>query len=172
MTRKAIWANADGLRVGFGPNLADFSSVGEHKMPGADKELRIVIDGEKFTGGIYQFEATELLPVGAVPLYAHARVTEVFVLGGTTPTIQIGSTSSTGGVPNAPSAAVGTAAIAGSLSEANAEALGTYTLSVTATPLTATTAGNLQVTLGGTSPTVTAAGRLTLVIGYRTLASS
>ena len=167
MTRKSLWANADGLRVGFGPNLADFSSVGEHKTNGADKELRIVIDGEKFTGGIYQFDATEVLPVGAVPLYAHARVTEVFVLGGTTPTIQIGSTSSTGSVPNAPSAAVGTAAIAGSVSEANAEALGTYTLSVTATPLTATTAGVLQVTLGGTTPTVTAAGRMTLVIGYR-----
>lgn len=172
MTRKSTWANSDGLRVGFGPNFADFSSVGEHNSDGVDKELRIVIDGERFTGGVYQFEATELLPVGAIPLYAHARVSEVFVLGGTTPTIQIGSTSSTAGVPNAPAAAVATTAILGSISEANAEALGTYTLSVTATPLTATTAGNLQVTLGGTTPTVTAAGRLTIVIGYRTVVAS
>jgi hypothetical protein len=167
MTRKSVWANADGLRVGFGPNFPDFSSVAEHKTEGVDRELRLIVDGEKFSGGIYQFDATEALPVGAVPLYAHARVSEVFVLGGTTPTIQIGSTGSTGGVANAPSAAVGSAAILGSLSEANAEALGTYTLSITATPLTATTAGNLQVTLGGTTPTVTAAGKVAIVIGYR-----
>ena len=171
MTRKSTWANADGLRVGFGPNFADFSSVAEHKTEGVDRELRLIIDGEKFTGGIYQFDATEALPVGAVPLYAHARVSEVFVLGGTTPTLAIGSTGSTlvGSVyvPNTPSAAAGGAAILGSVSEANAEALGTYTLSVTATPLTVTTAGNLQVTLGGTTPTVTAAGKVAIVIGYR-----
>ncbi len=155
MTRKAVWANSDGLRVGFGPNFPDFSSVAEHKTHGVDKEIRLVIDGEKFSGGTYQFDATEALPVGAVPLYAHVRVSEVFALGGTSPTILIGSSGS------------GAGSIFGSVSEANAEALGTYTLSVTATPLTSTTAGNLQVTLGGTSPTVTSAGKAAITLGYR-----
>lgn len=169
MTRASVWTNADGLKVGFGRNDADFDSVGMTDHAGHEKELVLVLDGEKFSGGVYQFQETHLLPVGAVPLYAHVEVNEVFALGGTTPTIAIGSTQSSAGVPSAPSAASGSATIFGSLSEANAEALGFYTLSVTATPLTATTAGNLQVTLGGTSPTVTTAGRARLVIGYRAL---
>jgi hypothetical protein len=167
MTRKAIWVNSDGLRVGYGPNAADFDSQGVTKQPASERELRFIIDGEKFTTGVYQVENAHLLPVGAVPLYAHVQVTQVFVLGGTTPTIQFGSTQSTAGVPDAPAIASGSASVLGSLSEANAEALGTYTLSVTATPLTATTAGNVQITLGGTNPTVTAAGKAEVVIGYR-----
>lgn len=153
MTRKAVWANNDGLRVGFGPNQADFSSVAEHKTSGVNKELRFVLDGEKFSSGTYQFDATEVLPIGAIPTYAHVRVTEVFALGGTTPTIQIGD--------------AGSATRFGSVSEANAEAVGTYTLSVTATPLTA--AQTLAVTLGGTSPTVTSAGKAVVTLGYRTM---
>ncbi len=153
MTRKAVWANSDGLRVGFGPNQADFSSVAEHKTEGVNKELRFVLDGEKFSSGTYQFDATEALPIGVIPTYAHVRVTEVFNLGGTTPTIQIGD--------------AGDADRWGALSEANAEAVGTYTLSVAATPLAA--AQTLAVTLGGTSPTVTSAGKAVVTIGYRTM---
>jgi hypothetical protein len=167
MTRRSVWANSDGLRVGFGPNLPDFDSLAVTKQPGSERELRFVIDGERFVSGVYQVENGHLLPVGAVPLYAHVQVTEVFVLGGTTPTIQFGSTNSTAGVPNAPAIASGSAAVLGSLAEASAEAIGTYTLTVTATPLTAATSGNVQVTLGGTSPTVTSAGRAEVVIGYR-----
>lgn len=167
MTRASVWVNADGLAVGFGRNDADFDSVGVTNKDGHERELAFVVDGEKFVAGVYQFTETHSLPVGAIPLYAHADVSELFVLGGTTPTIRIGSTQSVGGVPSAPSTASASAAILGTVSEAQAEALGVYTLSVTATPLTATTAGNVQVTLGGTSPTVTAAGKMKLVIGYR-----
>lgn len=167
MTRASVWTNADGLKVGFGRNDPDFDSVGVVDQPGHDKELVLVIDGEKFTSSVYQFQETHLLPVGAIPLYAHVEVTEAFALGGTTPTILFGSTTSSGGVPAAPSTGSGSVSVLGSLSEANAEAVGVYTLSVTATPLTATTAGNLQVTLGGTSPTVSAAGKAKIVIGYR-----
>lgn len=167
MTRANVWANVDGLRVGFGANLPDYSSVGVISTDGLDREVRFVVDGERFTAGVYQFESTEALPVGAIPIAAHVRVTEAFVLGGTTPTIQIGSTTSSAGVPAAPAIASAAAAIFGSVSEANAEALGTYTLSVTATPLTATTAGNIQVTLGGTTPTVTAAGKMVVTLIYR-----
>lgn len=169
MTRASLWTNADGLVVGFGRNEPDFDSQGVVDKDGHEREVVFVVDGEKFTSGVYQFADAHRLPVGAIPLYAHVEVTEVFVLGGTTPTIRFGSTESTGGNPNAPAIASASAAILGTLSEANAEALGTYTLSVTATPLTATTAGNLQVTLGGTTPTVTTAGKLKIVIGYRAI---
>ena len=151
MTRKSVWTNADGLKVGFGPQLADFSSQGVHRQTGNEVVVTFVLDGEKFSGGTYQFDSQEVVPVGAVPLYAHVRVSEAFALGGTTPTIQIGD--------------AGSATRFGSVSEANAEALGTYTTSVTATPLTA--AGTLAVTLGGTTPTVTAAGRATVTLAYR-----
>jgi hypothetical protein len=155
MTRASTWTNADGLIVGFGTNAIDFDSVGAVLFNSNEKELTFVIDGEKFSGGVYQFVTTEALPVGASPVSASVRVSEVFVLGGTTPTIQIGTSGS------------GAAAVFGSLSEANAEALGTYLLSPTTTPLTSTTAGNLRVSLGGTTPTVTAAGRATVTVTYR-----
>jgi hypothetical protein len=151
MTRKSVWTNADGLKVGFGPNVSDFDSVGMVDHPGGERELRFVIDGEKFSGGAYQFQESVSIPAGSVPLYAHVQVSEVFALGGTTPTITFGD--------------AGSATRYGSLSEANAEALGTYTLSVTATPTTA--AGTLAIALGGTTPTVTSAGKAEVVIGYR-----
>lgn len=151
MTRKSVWTNADGLKVGFGPNVADFTSQGTHKQNSNEVVVTFVLDGEKFSGGVYQFDAQEVVPVGAVPLYCHIRVSEAFVLGGTTPTIQVGDAASATRYAN--------------LSEANAEAIGTYTASVTATPLTA--AGTIAVALGGTNPTVTSAGRATVTLAYR-----
>lgn len=151
MTRKSVWTNADGLKVGFGPNLADFSSQGIQRQNSNEVVVSFVLDGEKFSGGTYQFDSQEIVPVGAVPLYCHIRVTEAFALGGTTPTIQVGD--------------AGSATRYAALSEANAEAVGTYTASVTATPLTA--AGTIAVSLGGTTPTVTSAGRATVTLAYR-----
>jgi hypothetical protein len=151
MTRKSVWANADGLRVGFGPNVADYSSQGVQKQIGNEVVVRFTLDGEKFSSGTYVFETQETVPVGAVPLYAHVRITEAFVLGGTTPTIQIGD--------------AGSATRYGSLAQASAQALGTYTNTVTATPLTA--AGTIAVSLGGTTPTVTTAGKAVVTLAYR-----
>ena len=151
MTRKSVWTNADGLKVGFGPNVADFSSQGIQRQNSNEVVVSFVLDGEKFSGGTYQFDSQEVVPVGAVPLYCHIRVTEAFALGGTTPTIQVGD--------------AGSATRYAALSEANAEAVGTYTASVTATPLTA--AGTIAVSLGGTTPTVTSAGRATVTLAYR-----
>ena len=151
MTRKSVWTNADGLKVGFGPNLADFSSQGTQRQNSNEVVVSFVLDGEKFSGGTYQFDSQEIVPVGSVPLYCHIRVTEAFALGGTTPTIQVGD--------------AGSATRYAALSEANAEAVGTYTASVTATPLAA--AGRIAVSLGGTTPTVTSAGRATVTLAYR-----
>lgn len=153
MTRQTVWTNSDGLKVGFGHNNPDYDSIGAVKHMGHEKELRFVVDGEKFSGGVYQFTSSEVLPIGSIPLYAHVQVTEVFALGGTAPVINIGDGAS--------------ATRFGSVSKAQAEALGTYTLSVTATPITAL--GTIAVALGGTSPTVTAAGKMEVVLGYRTI---
>lgn len=95
------------------------------------------------------------LPVGAVIVQAIAQVKEVFVLGGTTPTISIGTQGSeaTNGI---------------TLSEAQAEAVGTVkpTLNGTwANPLAAET--TVGIALGGTSPTVTSAGRVDILIEYK-----
>lgn len=155
MTRASTWTNADGLIVGFGQNSIDFDSVGAVLANSNEKELTFVLDGEKFSGGVYQFVTTEALPAGSVPIAAFVRVSEAFVLGGTTPTIQVGTSGT------------GAAAVFGSLAQANAQALGTYALTVTTTPLTSVTAGSLRVSLGGTTPTVTTAGRATVTVTYR-----
>lgn len=155
MTRKAIWTNADGLKVGFGPNYADYTSAGVEKRLGSVEEAVLEIKGEKFSAGDYQFDEPLAIPEGAVPEACVIEVMQAFVLGGTTPTIRVGTTGT------------GAEAVWGSLAEASAEALGTYLNTVVATPLTATTKGNIKVSLGGTSPTVTAAGHAKIRIRYR-----
>ena len=158
MTRKSVWTNADGLKVGFGTREATYTDAGKLERKGSVIE-HIVLDirGSKFVDGVYVFDSDVELPVGASPESAVVEVSEEFVLGGTTPTIAIG-TDGSGGED-----------VFGEASEAQGEALGTYVLTVTATPLTATTAGKLQVSLGGTTPTVTAAGKMKIVLRYRTI---
>lgn len=112
-----------------------------------------------FTGDNYD-DVAFTLPAGAAivgkPL---VQITEAFVLGGTTPTINIGVSGSHG-----------TNYLA-EISEANAEAVGTYasaapagTLAVDA-PLAA--AASIVVALDGTNPTITAAGECKVVFQYR-----
>lgn len=96
------------------------------------------------------------LPVGAVLEEVYVQVKEVFVLGGTTPTILIGTQGSevTNGFV---------------ISEAQAEAVGTYNVTATKTGTWASpiaTAATVGVALGGTTPTVTDAGVLDVIIKY------
>lgn len=158
MTRKTVWTNADGLKVGFGTREATYTDAGKLERKGSVIE-HIVLDirGGKFVGGVYQFDSDVELPVGASPESAVVEVSEAFVLGGNTPTIAIGTDGS------------GAASVFGAATEAQGEAVGTYVLSVTATPLTTTTKGKLRVSLGGTTPTVTAAGKMKIVLRYRTI---
>jgi hypothetical protein len=109
-------------------------------------------------GGSDYTTASGTLPAGATIVgNALVEVREVFALGGTTPTINVGVSGSHG------------TNYLGELSEAQAEALGTYsvasagTLAVN-TPLAA--AVTIVVGLDGTSPTITAAGKARLVIPY------
>lgn len=159
MTRKSVWSNADGLKVGFGTREATYTDAGKLERKGSVIE-HIVLDirGSKFVDGMYVFDSDVELPVGASPESAVVEVSEAFVMTGTAPTIRIGTDGD--GVP----------AIFGAATEAQGEAVGTYVLSVTATPLTVATAGKLQVSLGGTGgPAVTAAGKMKIVLRYRTI---
>lgn len=121
---------------------------------GAVKEAVIYIKGSDFTSG--SFDTRFTIPAGSKFLEAQAEVTEAFALGGTTPTINVGTNGSEGtnyGIE---------------LSEANAEAAGTYYNSTGAgtwaNPLAADTV--IGVALDGTTPTVTSAGEAKVVIRY------
>lgn len=97
-----------------------------------------------------------VLPVGAVLGDVIVQVKEAFVLGGTSPTILIGTqgTEVTNGFV---------------ISKAQAEAVGTYNVTATktgtwASPIAA--AATVGAALGGTTPTVTNAGKLDVIVKY------
>ena len=128
---------------------------GNVKTEGKMNQLFIEVTGEDVTALAYPLLAP-ILPAGAVIEDVYAEVTEAFVLGGTTPTILVGTETSevTNGFV---------------LNETQAEAAGTYDLTNTLTgtwdsPLAAAT--TLGLSLGGTSPTNTAAGKVRFVINY------
>lgn len=114
-----------------------------------------------FTGDNYSLVSFKLPAGAAIVGKPLVEITEAFVLGGTTPTINIGVSGSHG-----------TNYLA-EISEANAEAVGTYasaapagTLAVDA-PLAAE--ATIVVGLDGTNPTITAAGQCKVVFQYRVI---
>jgi len=129
-------------------------AIGHIKSEGAYKELTIEITGEMLNNS---FRPEAILPAGSLPVEAYIDVSEAFDLGGTAPTILVGTSGSevTNGLV---------------VSEAIAEAVATEDLSAT---LTGTWAASLAaattvgVTMGGTSPTAAAAaGKGRLVVRY------
>lgn len=122
---------------------------------GAVKEAVIFIKGEDFGTGT-SFDTPYTLPAGSKFLEASVEVTEAFVLGGTTPTIEVGTNSS-----EVTNYAIG-------LSEAQAEATGGYYNSTGGGTWAAALAADtvVGVALGGTTPTVTSAGKAKVVIRY------
>lgn len=146
--------NSSGLGVFnyYGPRDSGKTS-GTVKTEGSIVEASIVVDAA-MVGGT---DPQELyIPAKAKIIAVYAKVTEAFVLGGTTPTILIGTDTSE----------VTNGAV---VSEAQAEAVGTY--DVTAT-LTGTWAAQLAartkvgLALGGTSPTKTTAGKIQFIVRY------
>lgn len=128
---------------------------GNIKTEGSMNELTLDIDGTMVGNEAFPLIAPSL-PAGAVIEDVYAHVTEAFVLGGTTPVIEVGTEGSeaTNGV---------------TISEAQAEATGTYDLTSAlagtwAAPLAAAT--TVGIDLAGTTPTVTSAGKMRLVIRY------
>lgn len=123
---------------------------------GAENELTVIVTGEILNSS---FLPEVVIPAGAVITKASAHVTEAFDLGGTTPTILVGTSGSevTNGVV---------------LDETSAEATGYYDLTSTLAgtwDAEAALAANTTVglALGGTSPTADeSAGRAVIVVNY------
>ena len=139
----------------YGPRHRHEGVEGRMAHMGADRELVL-----RFSGDTY-LSLQDLIPVGAmITGNAIVEIEEAFVLGGTTPVINVGVSGSEG-----------TNRLA-QLSEAQAEAVGTYSVASAGTlalntPLAAN--ATIKVALGGTSPTITSAGKAKLVIPYRVI---
>lgn len=152
-----IWSNSDGLRVHFGTRASgDEANFGTYGDVGTQKELVFELKGSDFASGVYT-GPTLSLKAGFTWRSGIAEVTEAFVLGGTTPTINVGISSTE------------TTNRAAQLSEAQAEALGVYNMAgagtlAANTPLAADS--TLNIALGGTSPTVTTAGKVRITVKY------
>jgi hypothetical protein len=142
----------------FGQSLLG-EQLGVNHSDNAVTEITATITGVQLTRDVSTNDAflTQLkIPVGAVITRVIVQVKTAFNLGGTTPTILIGTEGSevTNGFP---------------ISEAQAEAVGTYDLTAVRTgtwnaPIA--TALTVGVALGGTTPTVTTAGKMDVIISY------
>jgi hypothetical protein len=132
-------------------------TVGIINTEGVMNELVIDLDGDMVSAEAFPLLAPKL-PAGSRIEDVFVHVTEAFVLGGTSPIIEVGTEGSeaTNGF---------------SITEAQAEALGIYDLTsalsgtwAAATGLAAET--TLGIDLAGTNPTVTSAGKARIVIRY------
>ena len=156
----------DNVATGSGGNVTYFVSnhygprdtgktKGVVKTEGSTNELVITFDGTDVSNGL-ALETDLQLPIGAVIRSAIVDIQEVFVLGGTTPTILIGKEGEE----------VDEGLV---ISEAQAESATTYNVTSTLTgewALPLNEAHTVGIALGGTSPTSTAAGRAKIVIEY------
>lgn len=147
-----------GLQQPYGPRETQDGvlSGGTIRTDGGEITVTVYAKGEDFGSGT-SFDTKAVVPSGSVFVDAVAEVTEAFALGGTTPTLNIGTNGSEGtnyGIE---------------LSEANAEATGTYYNATGAgtfgNPLTSDV--TIGVALDGTSPTVTSAGALKVVMTFK-----
>ena len=139
----------------YGPRKSN-NVVGNVKTEGVMNELAIEFDGGVVSDGAYPLLAP-VLPAGAVIEDVYLKVTEAFVLGGTTPVIDVGTEGSeaTNGF---------------TVTEAQGEAIGTYDLTgalsgTWAAPLAAETTVGILLG-GGGGNTVTAAGVGKVIIRY------
>lgn len=138
----------------FGPRDSG-KTAGETRTSGFVTELTIDIDAAMVESGAYALIAPTI-PAGAIIEDVYVDVTEAFVLGGTTPVIDVGTEGSeaTNGftITEAQAEAVKMLDLTGALS-------GTWAAGLVAD----TTVGLL---LGGSSPTVTTVGKMRVVIRY------
>ena len=146
-----------GVPAFYGERTALEGLGGHIKTEGASKQLVVEFNGANINDGA--MTSVVVLPANALITAAYADVNEVVALGGTTPTILIGTTGTevTNGLV---------------ISEAEAEAASVYDVSAS---LTGTWAAGLlvdtdvSVVLGGTTPTIAAGGRIKAVIEYITV---
>jgi hypothetical protein len=135
--------------------------VGVNKTEGASNELSVGLSGSML-GDIIDgavVVADVVIPAGAVLEEAHLFVDEAFVLGGTTPAVEVGTKTSeaTNGV---------------TCTEAQLEAVGGYDVTAALSGTWASgsalaAATTVGVAVSGTSPTSTSAGKARLVVTYK-----
>lgn len=142
----------------YGPRDNNEGTEGSHKTFGTKQQKVLDISSQSITDNVFAVDLA-FLPAGALPVGAFVQVIEAFVLGGTTPTILVGTEGSevTNGLV---------------ISEAIAEATGTADITATLTGtwdealLGVSADTQISVVLGGTTPTITAAGHLRVTIEY------
>lgn len=146
-----------GVNNHYGERGTQDGSIGGGDLPGngAIKEAIIYIKGEDFGAGT-AFDTQYTIPAGSKFLEAYAEITEAFVLGGTTPTINVGT--------NATEATNYGLELSEAQAEATDEVYNGTGAGTWASPLAADTV--IGVALDGTSPTVTSAGKAKVVIRY------
>ncbi len=143
-----------GVNNHYGPRDTG-KTTGVVKTEGRHYEASVDIDPDTINNGGPVLVDLDIQGAAVIE-DVYVEVTEAFALGGTTPTIVVGTDTSeeTNGVV---------------ISEAQAEATGTYDITGTltgtwASPLEADT--TIGVTLGGDTPTVGTAGKAKVVIRY------
>jgi len=147
-----------GTRNFYGPRSAKEGIEGGIKTEGSIKELTLKFTGQNINDDVFSANLA-VLPAGARPIRAIVSINEVFALGGTTPTINIGTDGSeaTNGV---------------SIAEAQAEAAGVLTDADSGVAINGTWGSELaadtqvSVALGGTTPTAGAGGYAVVTIEY------
>lgn len=143
----------NGVKNAYGPRSRFEGVSGSMATRDEERAYTVWFDGANYT------LVSGTLPAGAtLSENALVEVTEAFVLGGTTPVINIGVSGSEG-----------TNRIA-QVSQAQAQAVGVYSIASAGTlakdtPLAA--AATIKVALGGTSPTITTAGKMKITVRYR-----
>ena len=142
-----------GVRSRFGPVDIPDGSQGVVRTAGNKNELVVEFSGNDINDDDFQ---KAIVPAGSLVVDAYVEISEVFALGGTTPTINVGTDGSEGinGVE---------------ISKAEAEALGTVDISASIAGTWATSLASdttVSIALDGTTPTATDAGHAKVVIGY------
>lgn len=138
----------------YGPMTTKEGTEGHRRTEGTIQEVVIYLTGENVDDDVFARNLT-YLPAGAWPKEVYVDVDEAFDLGGTSPTISIGTEGSetTNGFD---------------IVEADAESTGSYQI----TSFNGTWANQLAsdtdvgIALGGSTPTITDAGEARVTIRY------
>lgn len=133
-------------------------TTGLTNSDGFMREISIDLDPEVLVAGEFPLTVVPVLPAGSRIEDVYLEVEEAFVLGGTTPAVEIGTEGSeaTDGV---------------TLAEASLEAVGTYDVTGDLSGTWAAAGGftantSVGVAFSGTTPTVTDVGKARVVVRY------
>ncbi len=143
----------------YGIRETNVEDIGIFKTEGVLNELSFDVTGsfisDVITNGTSKGLSTVVIPAGALIIEAIVNVTSVFTLGGTTPTIEVGTEGSE-------------ATNNFEISEAQAEAAGTVVITTFAGTWAARLAADTQIgfALGGSSPTIAAGGAARITIRF------